>query len=73
MASEDVVSSIYCNRCGDPNPRGSRFCESCGDPFDSPACACGAELVKKARYCHMCGASVLASPETRPTVSQPSL
>jgi tetratricopeptide (TPR) repeat protein len=52
---------LYCNRCGEENPLGSRFCEVCGDPFEQNICACGAELVPKARFCHMCGVPVAAS------------
>lgn len=64
MTQAMVLKDVYCNRCGDKNPRGSRFCESCGDPFDSSLCACGAELVPRARFCHMCGVAVSTSAAT---------
>lgn len=62
-------SVLFCNRCGEENPIGSRFCEVCGDPFEQPTCACGAELVPKARFCHMCGTPV--APAVAPAAPAP--
>jgi hypothetical protein len=66
---------IFCNRCGEQNPTQSRFCEACGDPFDCPFCSCGAELVPKANFCHMCGSRVFVADLSKTTpeheISQP--
>jgi hypothetical protein len=66
--SNHTLQEIFCNRCGDQSLAESRFCESCGDPFDCPFCSCGAELVPKANFCHMCGARVILAepPKTNP-------
>jgi cytochrome c-type biogenesis protein CcmI len=29
-------SGVFCSRCGQPNPAGSRFCAECGSPLQAP-------------------------------------
>jgi hypothetical protein len=76
--SNQAPQEVFCNRCGDKSPAESRFCESCGDPFDCPFCPCGAELVPKAHFCHMCGARIIiaelqkANPEEDTEKSPPT-
>ncbi len=55
-----------CPSCA--QPAAGRFCSNCGTRLGAPeTCAeCAAEILQGARFCNMCGASVVASPAPPP-------
>src|SRR5579859_239778 len=46
-----------CPRCGNANPRGSRFCGECAEPLIGRASCpnCGSETSPSQKYCRVCG------------------
>lgn len=59
--TEETRQPKICTACGHANRPLANFCGDCGEPLpERTLCAqCGEECVQGARFCHMCGASVV--------------
>lgn len=33
------MANVFCEKCGNPNPAGSKFCQKCGNPFSTVSSA----------------------------------